>query len=155
MAAPKDTAQELQQGAFRRPQGSSPPTEGANRGQTRPSQPPRSSSSASAATQDSSTTEYARTDSGGSGRDPAGVSERRASGAAAGVYLSSLLLCFLHKADAGSLSFKYDSSKLRKAGSVCCYVSTATDMMNKFVFPRADFYAAIQQRNVQSILCHC
>ena len=93
VAAPRDTAQDPQQGPLRRAQGSSPPSEAANRGQTRPSQPPRSTSSASAATQDSSATEYARTDSGGSARDPAGVSERRASGAAAGMlYLSSTLL---------------------------------------------------------------
>ncbi|KAL3153768.1 hypothetical protein ABBQ32_013356 [Trebouxia sp. C0010 RCD-2024] len=81
VAASRDD--ESQQGGFRQPRGSSPLSEGA-RGQARPSQPPRSISGASAATQDSSASGYTRTDSGDSARDASGVNERRASGAAAG-----------------------------------------------------------------------
>ena len=120
VAGSRDVAQDPQRGAFRRAPGSSPPSDGGNRPQTRPSQPPRSTSSASAATQDSSATEYARTDSGGSARDPAGASERRASGAAAGMYLIQHFE--LDKALAGNLWPKCASSKLHKAASVCCCV---------------------------------
>ena len=149
VAASRDSAQDPQQGAFRRAPGSSSPSEGAHRGQTWPSQPPRSTSTASAATQDSSATDYARTDSGSSARDPAGVSERRASGAAAGWSLFTtivviswtrlLLANFLRKCNAAGSCLlislvviswtrltlatclpKCNVSKLPEAASVCC-----------------------------------
>lgn len=95
VAASRDV-EDPQQGGSRQPRGSSPLSEGPNRGQSRPPQPPRSISSASAATQDSSASEYTRTDSGESARDASGVNERRASGAAAGPLPSAhnvLALC--------------------------------------------------------------
>ncbi len=94
VASCTEAGQEPQQGAVGRPRGTSPSDRAGNpqgaisRGQTRPMQVPRSGSSALAATQDGSV-DYARTDSASSlNRDA--FSERRASGAAAGV---SCLLC--------------------------------------------------------------
>ncbi|DBA96032.1 TPA: hypothetical protein ACH3X1_001533 [Trebouxia sp. C0004] len=57
-----------------------------NRGESRPAHAPSSTSSASAATQDG-VAEYSRSDSAGSLNRDVGVSERRASHAAAGIYL--------------------------------------------------------------------
>jgi len=56
-----------------------------NRGESRPVHPPSSNSSASAATQDG-VADYSRSDSAGSPNRDVGVSERRASHAAAGMY---------------------------------------------------------------------
>ena len=95
VAASPEASQEAQ-GGMGRPRGVSPsdragtPPGAAGKGLGRAAGVPRSSSSASAATQDSAS-ECARTDSAGSLRDPAG-SERRASGAAAGMFWSGQIV---------------------------------------------------------------